>query len=96
MDAGFSEKQLVPMTYGVSDDYYRPGPDEETDLDLVAIGQDRGRDYATLFAAIEGTDLTLDLVCRPRTWSGSPSRPTCGCTGSYRTRSTGPCSVEQR
>ena len=65
VDAGFSEQQLVPMTYGVSADYYRPGAEEERDLDLVAIGQDRGRDYATLFSAIKGTDLTLDLVCRP-------------------------------
>jgi glycosyltransferase involved in cell wall biosynthesis len=65
VDAGFAEEQLVAMTYGVSDDYYVPGPEEERDLELVAIGQDRGRDYATLFAAIEGTELTLDLVCRP-------------------------------
>ena len=70
VDAGFSEEQLVPMTYGVSERFYRPGPDDERDLDLVAIGQDRGRDYATLFAAIEGTDLTLDLVCRPENLAG--------------------------
>lgn len=70
VDAGFVEEQLVAMTYGVSDDYYVPGPEEERDLDLVAIGQDRGRDYATLFAAIAGTDLTLDLVCRPENLSG--------------------------
>lgn len=70
VDAGFSEQQLVPMTYGVSDDYYHPGPDDERDLDLVAIGQDRGRDYATLFEAIDGTDLTLDLVCRPENLTG--------------------------
>lgn len=70
VDAGFSEQQLVPMTYGVSDDFYRPGPEEERDLDLVAIGQDRGRDYATLFSAIEGTDLVLDLVCRPENLTG--------------------------
>lgn len=70
VDAGFREDQLVAMTYGVSDDYYHPGAEEERDLDLVAIGQDRGRDYATLFAAIEGTDLVLDLVCRPENLTG--------------------------
>lgn len=70
VDAGFSESQLVPMTYGVSDHFYRPGAEEDRDLDLVAIGQDRGRDYATLFAAVADTDLTLDLVCRPENLSG--------------------------
>ena len=70
VDAGFSEEQLVPMTYGVSHRYYQPGPEDERDLDIVAIGQDRGRDYATLFEAIDGTDLTLDLVCRPENLAG--------------------------
>lgn len=70
VDAGFAEHQLVAMTYGVSDDYYLPGVEDDRDLDLVAIGQDRGRDYATLFAAIEGTDLALDLVCRPENLAG--------------------------
>lgn len=70
LDAGFSDQQLVPMTYGVSDGYYRPGLEDERDLDLVAVGQDRGRDYATLFAAVTGTDLTLDVVCRPENLAG--------------------------
>lgn len=70
VDAGFSEEQLVPMTYGVSHRYYQPGREEDRDLDIVAIGQDRGRDYATLFAAIDGTDLMLDLVCRPENLAG--------------------------
>jgi hypothetical protein len=70
VDAGFSEEQLVVMTYGVSDDYYVPGAEEDRDLDLVAIGQDRGRDYATLLDAIRGTDLVLDLVCRPENLAG--------------------------
>lgn len=69
-DAGFPEDRLFPVTYGVSHHYYEPGDESERDIDLLAVGQDRGRDYATLFAAIADTDLTLDLVCRPENLSG--------------------------
>ncbi len=69
-EAGFAEDRLFPVTYGVSDRYYSPGDEGDRDIDLLAVGQDRGRDYATLFAAIEGTDLTLDLVCRPENLVG--------------------------
>lgn len=63
-DLGIPEERLFPVTYGVSHEFYRPGAGER-DIELLAVGQDRGRDYATLFDAIRGTDLTLDLVCRP-------------------------------
>ena len=69
-DAGFPEDRLFPVTYGVSHRYYVPGDESERDIDLLAVGQDRGRDYATLFAAIADTDLTLDLVCRPENLAG--------------------------
>lgn len=69
-DAGFAEDRLFPVTYGVSHRYYVPGEESERDIDLLAVGQDRGRDYATLFAALEGTDLTMDLVCRPENLEG--------------------------
>jgi glycosyltransferase involved in cell wall biosynthesis len=69
-EAGFAADRLFPVTYGVSHRYYVPGAESERDIDLLAVGQDRGRDYATLFAAIEGTDLTLDLVCRPENLAG--------------------------
>jgi glycosyltransferase involved in cell wall biosynthesis len=69
VDAGLSEDQLFPVTYGVSHRFYSPGP-EPRDLDLLAVGQDRGRDYATLLEAVRGTDLTLDVVCRPDNLDG--------------------------
>ncbi|WP_242498018.1 glycosyltransferase family 4 protein [Nocardioides glacieisoli] len=69
-DAGFREDQLFPITYGVSHRYYVPGDDSERDIDLLAVGQDRGRDYATLFDAIAGTTLRLQLVCRPENLAG--------------------------
>lgn len=63
-DLGISEDRLFPMTYGVSHDYYVPG-DVPRDIELLAVGQDRGRDYRTLFEAVRGTDLRLDVVCKP-------------------------------
>ncbi len=70
VDAGFRAEQLFGVTFGVSHRYYLPGSEEERDIDILAVGQDHGRDYATLFAAIEGTDLSLDVVCRPENLVG--------------------------
>lgn len=70
MEAGFAPEQLFGATFGVSHHYYLPGPEAERDIDLLAVGQDHGRDYATLFAAIEGTQHQLDLVCRPENLAG--------------------------
>lgn len=70
IDAGFAPEQLFGVTFGVSHDYYVPGTEAERDIELLAVGQDHGRDYATLFAAIEGTGHQLDLVCRPENLAG--------------------------
>lgn len=64
LSAGFRADQIFANSWGVASDYYSPG-DATRDLDLLAVGQDRGRDYGTLFDALSGTDLRLDLVCRP-------------------------------
>ncbi|WP_251445678.1 glycosyltransferase [Microbacterium sp. USTB-Y] len=64
IDSGFSADQLMVMTYGVADQFYSP-PDQPRDIDIVAIGQDLGRDYATLFRAVQGTELHVELVCQP-------------------------------
>lgn len=69
LDAGWSAEQLFAMTYGVASDFYTPG-EASRDLDVVAVGQDRGRDYATLFEAVDGLDLTVDVVCRPENLAG--------------------------
>ena len=42
----------------------------ERDNDLLAVGQDRGCDYATLLDAVRRTDLRLELVCKPENLSG--------------------------
>lgn len=63
-DLGIEEDRLFPVTYGVSHEFYVPGPGER-DIALLAVGQDRGRDYGTLFEAVRDTDLVLDVVCKP-------------------------------
>ncbi len=69
VDLGIPEERLFPVTYGVSHRYYTPG-DDVRDIELLAVGQDRGRDYATLVEAVRGTDLTLDVVCKPENLAG--------------------------
>lgn len=64
IDSGFTEDQLMVMTYGVADSFYSP-TDRPRDIDILAIGQDLGRDYATLFRAVRGTELRVELVCKP-------------------------------
>lgn len=69
-DLGIPQERLFPVTYGVSHEFYAPDPSTERDIDLLAVGQDRGRDYATLVEAVRGTDLTLDIVCKPENLAG--------------------------
>lgn len=69
VDLGIEESRLFAMTYGVSHRYYTPGPDPR-DIAVLAVGQDRGRDYATLFESVRGTDLRVDVVCRPENLVG--------------------------
>lgn len=68
-DAGFSPDRTLELTWGVTTSFYSPGPGVR-DIQVLAVGQDRGRDYRTLLAAFEGLDLTLDLVCRPENIAG--------------------------
>lgn len=69
LDAGFSAEQLFPMTYGVAADFYTP-TGQPKDIDVLAVGQDRGRDYATLFDAVRGTGIAVDVVCKPANLAG--------------------------
>ncbi len=53
---------FIPL--GVEMSYFNPGPAPwEERCGVVAIGQDEGRDYQTMFEALEGTDLQVDLYC---------------------------------
>ncbi|GAA5108208.1 hypothetical protein GCM10023339_06980 [Alloalcanivorax gelatiniphagus] len=61
---GIGPERTHAVRFGVNDDFYTPG-DGPRDIELLAVGQDRGRDYATLFEAVRGTDHQLHLVCKP-------------------------------
>jgi glycosyltransferase involved in cell wall biosynthesis len=63
---GFRPEQLFAVPFGVDADYFVPPPGGAArSIDILAVGQDRGRDYGTLFEAVAGTDLRVDLVCKP-------------------------------
>lgn len=68
-EAGFSDERTLELTWGVTTSFYSPGT-EPRDIQVLAVGQDRGRDYSTLLAAFDGLDLTLDLVCKPENIAG--------------------------
>lgn len=69
VEAGFNESRVFPVNFGVSHDYFTPN-DEVRDIEVLAVGQDHGRDYATLFDAVRETDLRVTLVCRPHNLQG--------------------------
>ena len=66
---GIGADRTHAVTFGVNVDFYTPGT-EVRDIDVLAVGQDRGRDYATLFDAVRGTDLEVHLVCKPENVAG--------------------------
>lgn len=68
-ELGLDPDRLLAMTYGVSDDFYTP-IEGRRDIDVLAVGQDSGRDYATLFRAVAGTELRVTLVCKPENLVG--------------------------
>jgi glycosyltransferase involved in cell wall biosynthesis len=59
---GARPEQLVPVTFGVSTDFFTGDVDAPRDIDLLAVGIDAGRDYDTLVRAVEGTDLSVGLL----------------------------------
>jgi len=69
-DFGVPRERLFPVTYGVSHEFYSPDSSVTRDIAVLAVGQDRGRDYATLVDAVRDTDLVLDVVCKPENLAG--------------------------
>ncbi|WP_210438903.1 glycosyltransferase family 4 protein [Nocardioides xinjiangensis] len=68
-DMGFSAERILELTWGVTTAFYAPG-DRARDIQVLAVGQDRGRDYGSLLAAFEALDFPLDLVCKPENIAG--------------------------
>lgn len=69
-EAGFARESLGAIPFGVDTAFYRGEADAPRSIDVLAVGQDSGRDYSTLFDAVRASDLTLDLVCRPENLRG--------------------------
>ncbi len=70
VDAGFRPEQLLRLDFGINDAYYTADPTVTRDLPVVAVGQDRGRDYATLLAAAPLIDAPIRVHCRPENLTG--------------------------
>lgn len=62
--SGFSPDRVAAIPFGVNVDYFTPGDAPRTGH-VLAVGVDAGRDYQTLFTAVQGTGIHVDLVCRP-------------------------------
>lgn len=68
-EMGLDPSRITELTWGVTTSYYSPDATVR-DIQVLAVGQDRGRDYRTLLAAFEGLDFSLDLVCKPENLAG--------------------------
>lgn len=62
---GARPEQLVCLSFGVATDFFSGDVDSRRDVEFLAVGVDRGRDYPTLIRAVEGTDLRVKLLTTP-------------------------------
>jgi len=58
------EERLACVPFGVDHEYFSPQELAEDDY-VLAVGRDRGRDWATLFEAVRDTGLVVKIACRP-------------------------------
>lgn len=61
---GIPEERLTVVPFGIDSDYFTPQDADEEGY-VLAVGRDKGRDWATLFEAVAGTDLEVKVACRP-------------------------------
>lgn len=61
---GFRDDQLCHVPFGIDTDFYTPGTPQEPDIEVLAVGLDRGRDYGTLFEAVRCLPLTVVVVAK--------------------------------
>lgn len=62
---GARPEQLVCLPFGVATDFFSGDVASHRDVEFLAVGVDRGRDYPTLIRAVEGTDLKVKLLTTP-------------------------------
>lgn len=67
--AGFDPERLAVIPYGCAVELFA-GPPRERDLDVVAAGFDRGRDYATFFDGVRDRDVTVHVLCQKSNLDG--------------------------
>jgi glycosyltransferase involved in cell wall biosynthesis len=58
------KERLVFVPFGVETEFYQPA--SESGDYVLAVGRDRGRDYASFLSAVCGMDVAVKMVC-PRT-----------------------------
>ena len=66
---GLDADRLRYLPFGVDDETFTPKGEPDGGYVLV-VGRDSGRDWPTLFKALEGLDLPVKLCCRPRDIAG--------------------------
>ncbi|HSO69503.1 MAG TPA: glycosyltransferase [Arachnia sp.] len=69
VDSGFREDQVDAIVFGCAPGLFE-GPAVERDLDIVAAGFDRGRDYATFLEGVRDLDARVHLLCQPANLAG--------------------------
>lgn len=69
---GLPDERLAFVPFGIDHEYFRPPPLPPPSADgdgdggyVLAVGRDKGRDWATLFEAVRGSDLDVRVACRP-------------------------------
>ncbi|MGH9057610.1 MAG: glycosyltransferase family 4 protein [Acidimicrobiales bacterium] len=66
---GIGGDRLRRLAFGVDDETFAPTGEPDGDYVLV-VGRDSGRDWPTLFRALEGVGLAVKVCCRPRDIAG--------------------------
>ena len=64
VDAGFRGESVESIPFGFAPEQHAPATFGDRSSRIAAVGFDRGRDYRTLFDAVRGTDLDVDLYCK--------------------------------
>lgn len=60
VDAGFPAEGVEAINFGFAPELF-PAADPAARTGIVAVGSDRGRDYPTLFEAVRGTGIRVDV-----------------------------------
>jgi glycosyltransferase involved in cell wall biosynthesis len=67
---GIPADRLAVVPFGIDHEYFSPPPSDDDDGYVLAVGRDKGRDWATLLDAVRDTDLDVKVACRPEDVAG--------------------------